>query len=140
MKRIVRALFLMLLPGFAFCQLPAKQCDLAQTPLEQCPRLAVGDLQIGLEASATDDDDSAGSTSGAINFIQPESQKKQGFRWGRALLESFMFLSIEQAYVVHDDYHWVTVRGGIPFNRYWSDYKKSLNTWIHSAWNDGDPL
>jgi len=140
MKRIVRALFLMLLPGFAFCQLPAKQCDLAQTPLEQCPRLAVGDLQIGLEASATDDDDSAGSTSGAINFIQPESQKKQGFRWGRALLESFMFLSIEQAYVVHDDYHWVTVRGGIPFNHYWSDYKKSLNTWIHSAWNDGDPL
>ncbi|HUK48088.1 MAG TPA: hypothetical protein VLW06_10875 [Terriglobales bacterium] len=51
-----------------------------------------------------------------------------------------MFLSIEQAYVVHTDYHWVTVRSGIPFNHYWSDYKHSLNTWIHSGWNDGDPL
>ena len=51
-----------------------------------------------------------------------------------------MFLSIEQAYVVHDDYRWVTVWNGIPFNHYWRDYKQSLNTWIHSGWNDGDPL
>jgi hypothetical protein len=49
-------------------------------------------------------------------------------------------LTSEQAYVVHDDYHWVIVENGVPLNHYWRDYKQSLSSWIHSGWNDGDPL
>lgn len=66
----------------------------------------------------------------------------QRFHWGRALLESFELLSIEQAYVVHDDWKWVggsSSENGIPFNHYWRDYKQSLDAWVHSGWNDGDP-
>src|SRR5262249_30189781 len=58
---------------------------------------------------------------------------------GHCLSHSCFYRS-KQAYVVHDDYRWVTVWNGIPFNHYWRDYKQSLNTWIHSDWNDGDPL
>ena len=72
-------------------------------------------------------------------FVSAPQQKKEGFHWGRALFESFTFLAIEQAYVVHDDYRWVVVENGIPLNHYWSDYKQSLSSWIHSGWNDGDP-
>ncbi len=64
------------------------------------------------------------------------------FHWGRALLESFELLSIEQAYVVHDDWRWVAgsnSENGIPFNHYWRDYKQSLSSWIHAGWSDGDP-
>lgn len=61
------------------------------------------------------------------------------FHWGRAFLESFMFLSIEQAYVVKDDYRWVVVENGVPLNHYWRDYKQSLTTWTHAGWDDGDP-
>ncbi len=64
----------------------------------------------------------------------------ENFHWRRALLESFLFLSISQAYVVHDDYRWVTIENGIPFNHYWRDYKESLSTWVHSGWYDGDPI
>jgi hypothetical protein len=57
-------------------------------------------------------------------------------------LESFELLSVEHAYVVHDDWNWVAGRAsenGIPFNHYWRDYKQSLASWVHSGWNDGDP-
>jgi hypothetical protein len=67
---------------------------------------------------------------------------KPRFHWGHALLESFELLSIEQAYVVHDDWRWVAggnSENGIPFNHYWRDYKQSLSSWIHSGWSDGDP-
>jgi len=75
------------------------------------------------------------------SFISaPKSETKEGFHWRRALLESFIFLSIEQAYVVHDDYRWVVSENGVPFNHYWRDYKQSLSTWVHSGWDDGDPL
>jgi len=40
---------------------------------------------------------------------------------------------------VHDDYRWVVVENGVPFNHYWRDYKQSLSTWINAGWNDGDP-
>jgi hypothetical protein len=69
----------------------------------------------------------------------PSRSRPEKFHWGHALFESFTFLAIEQAYVVHDDYHWVVVERGIPFNHYWRDYKQSLSTWIHSGWDDGDP-
>jgi len=51
-----------------------------------------------------------------------------------------MFLSIEQAYVVHNDYRWVVIENGVPFNHYWRDYKQSLSAQFHSGWNDGDPV
>jgi hypothetical protein len=73
------------------------------------------------------------------SFFRAPARKAQKFRWGRALFESFMFLSIEQAYVVHDDYRWVVVENGVPLNHYWSDYKQSLSTWVNPGWNDGDP-
>jgi hypothetical protein len=75
----------------------------------------------------------------SASFLAAAPKQKQGFHWGRALLESFLFLSIEQAYVVHDDYRWVVVDKGVPFNHYWRDYKQSLSTWLHAGWNDGDP-
>src|SRR5258708_24599772 len=61
------------------------------------------------------------------------------FHWGRALSESFTFLLIEQAYVIHTDFRWVVSQNGIPFNHYWRDYTESLSQWTHSGWNDGDP-
>jgi hypothetical protein len=70
----------------------------------------------------------------------PNNFAGRGSHWGRALLESFTFLSIEQAYVVHDDYRWVTSENCIPFNHYWRDYKQSLHTWVNSGWDDGDAV
>ena len=65
--------------------------------------------------------------------------QKQGFHWREALAESFTFLVIEQAYVVHTDFNWVVSENGVPFNHYWRDYMQSLSEWTHSGWNDGDP-
>jgi hypothetical protein len=77
----------------------------------------------------------------ATSFLSPPPRvRHENFHWGRALFESFTFLAIEQSYVVKDDYHWVIVENGIPFNHYWRDYKASLSTWIHSGWDDGDPF
>jgi len=47
---------------------------------------------------------------------------------------------MEQAYLVHDEYQWITLENGMPFNHYWSDYKHSLSTWADSGWSDGDPF
>jgi hypothetical protein len=71
--------------------------------------------------------------------ITPGHLHKEGFHWHRALSESFTFLVIEQAYVVHTDFHWVVAENGVPFNHYWRDYSQSLSAWVHSGWNDGDP-
>jgi hypothetical protein len=79
---------------------------------------------------------------GSAFVATTNSRKQEKFHWGRALLESFELLSVEQAYVVHDDWRWVAgsnSENGIPFNHYWRDYKQSLSTWIHSGWSDGDP-
>lgn len=73
-----------------------------------------------------------------ISFV-PLHPNIKDFTWGRALLESFLFLSIEQAYVVHDDYRWVVVENGVPLDHYWRDYKQSLSAWVNAGWNDGDP-
>jgi hypothetical protein len=74
------------------------------------------------------------------SFISAPRVRHENFHWGQALFESFTFLAIEQSYVVKDDYHWVTVENGVPFNHYWRDYKASLSTWAHSGWDDGDPF
>src|SRR6185437_10150914 len=84
--------------------------------------------------------DSSSRDSASAFISSPLPPQHENFHWGRALFESFAFLSIEQAYVIKDDYHWVTVENGVPFNHYWRDYKASLSTWIHSGWDDGDPF
>jgi len=76
----------------------------------------------------------------SANMLVLTRSRKPGFRWKRALFESFTFLSIEQAYVVKDDFRWVVIENGVPFNHYWSDYKQSLSTWVHSGWDDGDQV
>ena len=94
------------------------------------------DIPENPKATALGISDDAWST---IANPNTQSLGNQGFRWRRALLESFTFLVIEQSYVVHSDLKWVVSENGIPFNHYWSDYKHSLWQWVHSPWNDGDP-
>lgn len=148
---IWRGLIVLLLPGIAFGQLPSIRCDLDQTPIETCTDVVTNVRPQWDPPAPTDSraaifiaNDSGGSSAESANvgetFLPSPAHKKQGFHWQRALLESFMFLSIEQAYVVHEDYRWVVVENGIPFNHYWRDYKQSLHSWLHSGWNDGDPL
>src|SRR5581483_110407 len=144
-------------PALAFCQLPSKQCDSAQLALENCPyftgsrvpslrsdRPSTGRPSTEVPNSRAESPRAAvteGNDVARENFLQqPPPAKKEHFHWGRALFESFMFLSIEQAYVVHEDYRWVVVENGIPLNHYWRDYKQSLHSWLESGWNDGDPL
>jgi hypothetical protein len=83
-------------------------------------------------AGSSDKDSATANT--ASNPFAPEK-----FHWKQALKESFTFLIIEQAYVVHSDFGWVVSENGYPFNHYWRDYTQSLSRWIHSGWNDGDP-
>ncbi|MFZ0761419.1 MAG: hypothetical protein WAM69_15845 [Candidatus Sulfotelmatobacter sp.] len=68
----------------------------------------------------------------------PLPARKESFHWRRALTESFTFLVIEQAYVVHTDFHWVVIENGIPFNHYWRDYMQSLTSWWHAGWSAGE--
>ena len=73
-----------------------------------------------------------------ISAPAPKPLAKEGFHWGRALQESFTFLAIEQAYVVKDDFRWVVVENGIPFNHYWRDYMQSLTSWWKAGWSAGE--
>jgi hypothetical protein len=124
-----------MLASTAFCQLPSSKCDKVPIALEECPYLVAASHPSG--ASASNPTNFADGISN--NFFRAAPPKHKGFRWGRALFESFTFLTIEQAYVVHRDYNWVVVENGVPFNHYWRDYKQSLSTWLHSGWKDGDP-
>jgi len=130
-----------LLSAAAVCQLPSSACDRLPNPLADCPYTTnsstshePGALPITLFT------DTAASRDAGESFLSAPQVRHEHFHWGRALFESFTFLAIEQAYVVHDDYHWVTVENGIPLNHYWRDYKESLSTWAHSGWDDGDPF
>lgn len=131
MSLIVRPLIVLALSTAGLCQLPSSRCDDAHIGLAECP--------YSVSAPGTPKNALSSSSRVTQNFFLAPQSKHRGFRWRRALFESFMFLSIEQAYVVHDDYHWVVVENGIPFNHYWHDYKQSLSSWIHAGWNDGDP-
>lgn len=131
MSLVARLLVVAFLSMAALCQLPSSRCNDLNISMAQCPYL-VSSARSGANSDAT-------SFITSKKFFQAPQPKHKGFRWGRALFESFMFLSIEQAYTVHMDYHWVTVENGVPFNHYWQDYTHSLATWVHSGWNDGDP-
>lgn len=132
MSLVARLLVVAFLSTAALCQLPSSRCNDLNIPMSQCPYLVSSAARSGANSNAT-------SSITSDKFFQAPQPKHKGFRWGRALFESFMFLSIEQAYTVHMDYHWVTVENGVPFNHYWQDYTHSLSTWAHSGWNDGDP-
>jgi hypothetical protein len=142
--RMTLTIFLLILgsPAISLCQLPSSRCDTVS--VADCGFFTNGD-SAGAPASLAASPWSARgdvafpNNSSAAFLVTPGKAPKQGFHWGRALLESFVFLSIEQAYVVHDDYRWVVVENGVPFNHYWRDYKQSLSSWVHSGWNDGDP-
>jgi hypothetical protein len=138
----------LVLSVFAFSQLPSSRCDMAKTSLEDCSFLtrSTSDLSVepdsavqSVSASASAASPDSESVTANAFISNPSPPRREGFHWRRALLESFTFLSIEQAYVVHDDFRYVVRENGIPFNHYWRDYKQSLNTWIHSGWDDGDP-
>ena len=118
---------LTLLTSFSFAQLPST-CDPITT---KCPVLAE---QRQLHPINWD----LHPSSAVSERITPTRQREEHLHWGHALRESFIFLSLEQAYVVKDDYRWVTAENGIPLNHYWRDYKESLHTWVDSGWNDGD--
>jgi len=135
---------LILLSACALGQLPSSRCDSANLALTDCPFLTDLDRDNGnakRNAPTGSPASSAATREGEWNaFLStPSRPHSEHFHWGRALFESFMFLSIEQAYVVHDDYRWVVIENGFPFNHYWRDYKQSLYTWAHSGWDDGDP-
>jgi len=144
-------LFVLQFSAAAVCQVSSSQWEEIRSRLvppsiltAQNSALPVADSTQDVPLSADSAGPKPNSNDKAGNeFISPTpSRTKQGFHWGRALLESFMLLSIEQAYVVHDDWKWVGGRlseNGVPFNHYWRDYKQSLSAWIHSGWSDGDP-
>jgi hypothetical protein len=138
-------------------QTPSSLCDTINSPVADCTFLirahtsstdkshappgvfAYGALLAGHSGKAAAD---VLYNNGSSFVSAVGKRRKQGFHWGQALFESFTLLSIEQAYVVHDDWQWVggnLSENGIPFNHYWRDYKQSLSTWVHSGWNDGDP-
>jgi hypothetical protein len=158
--RSIAFLSVVVLPAMGFGQLPSSRCDSIQSTLEDCtfstgiepaqnvvPDGSAASVANFLDHSAVPVESSKPTTLSAtdnrlnatISVVAPEPPRKQGFHWRRASFESFTFFSIEQAYVVKDDFRWVVIEKGTPFNHYWRDYKQSLSTWVHSGWNDGDP-
>ena len=139
MSFFARTLPTLVLTASSVCQLPSSRCDQVPSALEDCPYVTqTAPAHEALAPKEANPAENGGRDSSGNMFLAP-APKKQGFHWGRALLESFTFLAIEQAWVVHDDYRWVVVERGIPLNHYWSDYKQSLSTWLNAGWNDGDP-
>ena len=135
MRLIARFDMVLILSAAGACQLPSPRRDEMAIALEDCPYL----VQTSVAAHAFISTPTSFADSITESFFRAPVSKRREFRWGRALFESFAFLSIEQAYVVHDDYRWVVVENGVPFNHYWSDYKQSLSSWVNAGWNDGDP-
>ncbi len=140
----------LLLSAVCFSQLPSSRCDSTRGALKDCVYLtpSAQDQLLTSQGNPVDRPallaESSGATSDAEpdsgeTTIAPEPTKQEGFHWRRALTESFTFLVIEQAYVVHTDFSWVVSENGIPFNHYWRDYMQSLSEWTRSGWNDGDP-
>ena len=130
----------------AACQLPSSACDQVPGELAACPYSTDrhSSPAMGRESRTpvllAERADAAGDNLTTSFISSRPKSRHENFHWGRALFESFTFLAIEQSYVVKDDYHWVTVENGVPLNHYWRDYKASLSTWIHSGWDDGDPM
>jgi hypothetical protein len=146
---IARLAAALLLSGVSFCQIASSPSDSKITHSEA---LATMEYPAGSVSLLNSFDQAPAGISnirrgpfGEDFDIKPSAlllsrPRSFGFHWKRALLESFTFLAIEQAYVVKDDFRWVVIENGVPFNHYWRDYKQSLSTWVHSGWDDGDPV
>ena len=137
-------LSVLFLSRLCFAQLPSSRCDASKSTIEECTSLTqVKPAQEQIFASDRSSIDRSAATTdsepGSEGAVAPVPPQKQGFHWREALTESFTFLVIEQAYVVHTDFNWVVSENGVPFNHFWRDYKQSLSEWVHSGWNDGDP-
>lgn len=129
-----------MLSGCGLGQLPSSRCDVEKISLESCAFVTQNaNLESDTHALNAGNAIARADASAPQELLSAPRSKAEHFHWGRALFESFTFLAIEQAYVVHDDYRWVVVENGVPFNHYWHDYKQSLSAWVHSGWNDGDP-
>jgi hypothetical protein len=75
------------------------------------------------------------------SFIAIQNIKKpEKFHWGRALTESFEFLTIQHFYISKADERFDVHMKGRILKHYWSDWGKSLHTWVDSGWDDGDPF
>ena len=149
---VVLLLSILLLSPLCFGQLPSSRCDSTKSALEECSSLTPfefpQDKIIAFKKNPLDHSAGQAESSEPTTDSEPASREAtltpvppltQGFHWHRALSESFTFLVIEQAYVVHTDFNWVVSENGVPFNHFWRDYKQSLSEWVHSGWNDGDP-
>jgi hypothetical protein len=120
--------------GIAIAQATHSGCEMAGSVVEKCEPSLIRSSSTSRARVLSN----APAVSNMQPIASPPSIRKEHFHWGKAIGESFIFLTIEQAYVVHEDYRWVTTENGVPFNHYWRDYKQSLHTWIDSGWNDGD--
>ncbi len=137
----------LLFPAVCFSQLPSARCDSSNSSLATCPHFAHSaeanekpSLPLTLlETSTTAPTDAADTATSTQTVLSSDSPAGEHFHWSRALKESFTFLLIEQAYVIHGDFSWVVSERGVPFNHYWRDYTQSLSAWTRSGWNDGDP-
>ena len=158
MRHIERLACILPLSTLAFCQLPSNYNPFTSTFLEcnsfkpevledsavhRKPALtfsttAQGAGMTGISTTLRPKD--SNYVNPAVAVLLPSTPRKSAFHWKRALFETFTFFSIEQAYLVRKEYHWVTAENGVPFNHYWSDYTHSLSTWAHSGWDDGDPF
>jgi len=154
-SRVAKFCFLpfVVLPLISYGQLPSSRCDLSKNTLADCPfathletsaKTRSSESHI-LDGSAVQTENSGSGTDNESDssraVVAPARPKEEGFHWHRALAESFTFLVIEQAYVVHTDFSWVVSEKGIPFNHYWRDYMQSLTSWWHAGWSAGeDPL
>jgi len=147
----ILSVVLFLLSAVCLGQLPSSRCDSNSIPITDCTLPAQAPAPDGpfkstnmfLDSAAPEDHQNALPNKTfedpAASRTASPAAEKHGFHWKSALRESFTFLVIEQAYVVHSDFGWVVVENGVPFNHYWRDYTQSLSSWIHSGWNDGDP-
>jgi hypothetical protein len=141
---------ILLLPMACLGQLPSSECDSSKSTMADCTSFTQFEAAqsgtfsstIPLNPSAAGGANSGGTTdapTSAHNAISSVSLQPEHFHWRQALKESFTFLVIEQAYVIHSDFSWVVSENGVPFNHYWRDYSQSLSEWTRSGWNDGDP-
>src|SRR5439155_24673288 len=106
-----------------FGQLPSILCQPSSSPAPDCSSSTHrAKFEFVLPATTVADTRVLPTSSDRFalgeNLLASRPVRKQCFHWKRALFESFTFFAIEQAYVVHDHYRWVTVENGIPFNHY----------------------
>src|SRR5689334_10090619 len=125
MSFIARVFTAVALSSCGFCQLPSSRCDVEKVSMEQCA-FVTENLSAESKMPALPANPGTTAAPAPQELFSAAQLKTEHFHWGRALFESFTFLAIEQAYVVHDDYRWVTIENGVPFNHYWRDYKQSL--------------